>query len=455
MINDALASRFQLAAESWVCDSYSIDIRYLAGLDSNDQYRIWSASVLLAPLPPQRNMSFQINKGKFIAGQLQLSGQSKNGLTKILELAIEGELKVHGKRLRLIADQRLDYYSEMGYRDRWYADLHLQLSGSRILGVEPIDTASIDSELRKSNPPFDGLTDLISWLGLSDSTLGTSQPSLALRINPPVDIIFEKCGLNSGVLTLILHAHPKFDVNRLSLGMLIFPREGLEARQQISSQIAWKRVRNGRREGVANVQIESAESALVMLLIENSTVRRQWFVDSSRARNNRLLAIQHFDKDLRMIKQAVFEPGSESMKFEVGIASLMFLLGFSPAVQLETDSPDLIVTTPAGKIIVVECTTRIADFSSKLGKLVDRRGALHKSLKNGGHNGNVAGILICALPRDQIAAKASELSIHKIVLIAKEELVSAFERLSFPNDPDKLLTDALEKLNKASTEGGL
>jgi hypothetical protein len=285
--------------------------------------------------------------------------------------------------------------------------------------------------------------------------LGTSQPSLVLRISPPVDIIFEKCGLKDGVLTLTLHAHPKFDVNRLSLGMLIFPRMGLEARQQISNQIAWKRVRNGRREGVAAMRIESAESALVMLLIENSTVRRQWFVDSSRARNNRLLAIQHFDKDLRMIKQAVFEPGSESMKFEVGIASLMFLLGFSPAIQLETDSPDLIVTTPAGKIAVLECTTRIADFSSKLGKLVDRRGALHKSLKSSGHNGDIAGILICALPRDQIAAKASELTIHKIVLIAKEELVSAFERLSFPNDPDKLLTDALEKLNKANTGDGL
>jgi hypothetical protein len=163
LINDAVASRFQLAAESWVCDSYSIDIRYLAGLDSNDQYRIWSASVLLAPLPPQKNTSFQISTGKFVAGQLQLSGQSKNGLIKILEHAIEGELKVHGKRLRLIADQRLDYYYEMGHRDRWYADLHLQLAGSRNLGVEPIDAASIDSELRKANPPFDGLTDLISW----------------------------------------------------------------------------------------------------------------------------------------------------------------------------------------------------------------------------------------------------------------------------------------------------
>lgn len=449
MINDAIASRFQLAAGSWVCDSYSIDIRYFAGLDSNDEYRIWSASVLLAPLPPAKNLSFKISTGKFVAGQLQLSGQSKKGLIKILEQAIEGELKVHGNRLRLLADQRLDYYSEMGYRDRWYADLHLQLSGSRNLGIETIDAASIDSELRKASPPFDGLTDLTSWLGLSDGALGTSQPSLVLRINPPVDIIFEKCGLRDGVLTLTLHAHPKFDVHRLSLGMLSSPRNGLDARRQISNQIDWKRVRNGRREGVAVVQMESVDSVLVMLLIEDSTVRRQWFADASRARNNRLLAMQHFDKDLRMVRQAVFEP-PDSMRFEVGIASLMFLLGFSPAVQLETDSPDLIVTTPAGKIAVVECTTRIADFSSKLGKLVDRRGALHKSLKSSQHNGDIAGILICALPRDQIAAKAAELTSHKILLVAKEELVSAFERLPFLNDPDKLLADAVDKLNKES-----
>jgi hypothetical protein len=448
LINDAVVSRFQLAAENWVCDSYSMDIRYLAGVDGTGQYQLWSASVQLSPLPAPRDLSFKIDSGKFIAGQLQLSAQPKQGLLKIVDLATRGELKVYGKRLQIIADQRLDYYSEMGHRDRWYSDLHLQVMG-RNLGSEPIDAVGIDNELRRASPPFDGLTDLASWLGLSNDTQGTAPQTIGLRVGPPVDLISEKCSLKDGVLLLTLHAHPKFDVNRVSLGVRAFPGNGLEARQQIANQIDWKRARNGRREGLAVVQIESADSVLTMLMIENSMVRRRWFADSSRARNNRLLAVQHFDKDLRMVKQAVLEPGSDSMRFEVGIAQLMFLLGFSPAVQLETDSPDLIITTPTGRIVVVECTTRIADFSSKLGKLVDRRGALDKSLKTSEHHEDITGVLVCALPRNQIAAQASELSKHKVVLVAKEELLHAFEKLRLPNDPDKLLTDAIAKINTA------
>jgi hypothetical protein len=206
----------------------------------------------------------------------------------------------------------------------------------------------------------------------------------------------------------------------------------------------------GRREGSATIALRNADAALVMLSVGSSTVRRNWFLDPTKARNNRLLAIQHFDKDLRMVRQAVLE-SADSAKFETGVAALLFLLGFSPAVQLETDAPDLVVTTPGGQLGIVECTTRIADFSSKLGKLVDRRGSLTKSLQASGHTANVVAAMICRLPRDQIAAHEGELRALNTILVTGEDLAAALERVRVPNDPDRLVAEALARMSTTGT----
>jgi hypothetical protein len=142
-----------------------------------------------------------------------------------------------------------------------------------------------------------------------------------------------------------------------------------------------------------------------------------------------------------MVRQAVLE-NADSAKFENGVAALLFLLGFSPSVQIETDSPDLVVATPFGRIALIECTTRIADFSAKVGKLVDRRGVLAKALHASKHPANVAAVLVCRLPRDQIAAQAEELRTHKVILLTREDLEAGFDRLRVQNDPDQMLDDA-------------
>jgi hypothetical protein len=170
-------------------------------------------------------------------------------------------------------------------------------------------------------------------------------------------------------------------------------------------------------------------------------VRRHWFLDVAKTRNDRLVVSQEFDKDLRMLKQAILEPVDQN-RFETGIASLLFLLGFCPAVQVETNSPDLIVTTPAGKLVVLECTIKIADFNSKLGKLVDRRGIAAKALQRSHHNYEVHAVLVSAQPRDQIAVDEKELREQKVILLTKDDLTASFDRVRFPSDPDQLLNDA-------------
>jgi len=246
-------------------------------------------------------------------------------------------------------------------------------------------------------------------------------------------------------LDVTLHAHPAFDVDNVGLAVRAGPRDGLNSRRQVAREIKWGAVRDDRREGTAQIELQHADAVLAMLMIGSSTVRRQWFLDPAKARNNRLLAIQHFDKDLRMVRRAVIE-SSDSSKFENGVAALLFLFGFSPCVQIETDSPDLIVTTPGGRLAIVECTTRVSDFTSKVGKLVHRRGALTKSLQASGHPAQVAAVLVCRLPRDQIAARSDELRTHNLILVAGEDLAAGFDQVRFPNDPDLMLEEAQARL---------
>jgi len=444
LTNEIIKQTFLEAADAWVCDGYSLDIRYLAEVDG-DAILLWDASVALNPLPAKQDLSFRIESTNFIVGQIQRPHEKKKSLLTLLDKAAEGVLQLSDKELTLPGDKPYDFYSEMNQRERWFSELHLQVSGDR----RPLPSlnllATIDNTLRSSQPPFDGLADAASWLGLVAPGTSANPPSIGIRVGPPVDLIFDRCKLVDDRLLLTLHAHPKFDIANLGLAIRSVPGSGLDARKQVSSEIRWSRVRNGRREGTAQIDLERADNVLAMLMIGSSTVRRQWFLDPAKARNNRLLAIQHFDKDLRMVRNAVLE-SSDSSKFEKGVAALLFLLGFNPSVQLETDSPDLIVTTPGGRLAIVECTTRIADFASKVGKLVDRRGALSRSLDASGHPALVSAVLICRLPRDQIAVYADEVRAHNTILVTGEDLAAGFDRVRFPNDPDRILEEVHARL---------
>lgn len=444
MSNEDFLQTFIRAADAWVCDSYTLDIRYLASVEDNN-ISIWDASVLLSPNPVERDLSFKFDSETFIVGQIQRPGVRKSELMKLLKKAANGEIEIAGRKAKLAVDVALDYYSEMSHRERWFAELHLQVIGAPKPQPPNIELAAIDNALRASDLPFDGLTDAAAWLGLRSPGSAPTAPSIALRVLPPVDLIFEKCLLKEDRFTLTLQCHPKFEVGRLRIAVRAVPGGALDGRKQIAELITWSRVRESKRVGVAQIELKQADNVLAMLMIENNTVRRQWFIDPAKARNNRLLAIQYFDNELRMVKQAVFE-STESAKFEHGVAALLFLMGFTPSVQLENNAPDLIVTTPGGKLAIVECTIRISDFATKVGKLVDRRGALAKQLSANGHPAEVVAVLICRLPRDQIAAQAAEPRAHNIILLSGNELQAGFDAVRNPSDPDKLIENALVRL---------
>lgn len=433
---DAVAA-FLDAADGWLCDNYSLDVRYIAHR-KEQHWTIWSASVGLSPIRAEQHHELKVSSKTFVLGQHH-AVLTKASARRILREASKGTLHVHKRTLSLMPTADLSYYSEMQQRDRWFCDLHLQVQGIRLPLPSPTDASRIDNHLRGNEVPFDGLEDAAAWLGLPAPWLSAQPPSITLRVLPPVDLMFDSCLLRENDLSLTLKAHSEFDTSKVGLAVRAVPGDGLLTRRQIGKALTWQS--DGDLQSARlSVPIDRADNALTVLMIGDTVVRRQWFIDSARARNNRYFAMQHFDKDLRMLRKAVLE--SNGREFEAGVAALLFVLGFSTGAPAETDAPDLVVTTPQGRLVLIECTSKLSDVMAKLGKLVQRRGALSESLKNAGHVGDVVAVLVCRVPRAQIAVQLDDLKAANVVLVAGELLLNALETVRIPRDPDVLLDQA-------------
>ena len=345
-MNNTYRDQFLMASNDWVCEACSIDIRYVAK-KNGDKQQLLTASIVVAPLPSTVDMSFSLETSEICAGQIQLSGLSKYKLLEILNRAVKGKLEINGLSLQLFCDSEYDYHSDLSHSDIWFTELKLQVIGSRdaTLPLSHIDACKVDDALRKCSPPFDGLADLTGWLGLKNPLLSHECPSIIISVLPPVDIDFVESNLDKDVLNLHLNSHPNFDLSSLTVAIRAVPGTGLKSRKQVTSEFKWKSASKGVRKGAARIRLVNADSALAMFVIGDITVRRQWFLDPTKSSNSRLVTVQHFDKELRKIKAALFE-STDSARFELGVAALLFLLGFSSSVQLEDDSPDIVVTTP-------------------------------------------------------------------------------------------------------------
>ncbi len=91
-----------------------------------------------------------------------------------------------------------------------------------------------------------------------------------------------------------------------------------------------------------------------------------------------------------------------------------------------------------------------ADLPAKIGKLVDRRGSLAKAMISSGHPAELAAVLVCRLPKDQMANQVSAIQANNVILLSGEDIESSLARVRYPADPDKLLEDALAALAAAS-----
>jgi hypothetical protein len=450
----SVTNQFLESAEAWLCDAYSLDIRYLA---SKDQVGIHLLDALLiaTPFPPvKEDHELELDIGTTLAGRQVLTNVSRKKLLEIFSIATSGQISVNGLTLKLDSNRALDFYSEPHTRETWLANLHLQVLGPSHLQQSAFQASNTNRLLRTAAHPFDGIDDLCSWLNLSDPRQSGKACGINLRVLPAIDVFIDTDNLEGNIFSLRLESHFKVATKNVGLAIREFPGNGIATRQQIAPSIKWEKSKNKRRIGTVKTSLQNADSVLTMLSVNGLTVRRHWFVDQSKAVNPRYVAMQLFDRELRYLRQCVLLDSSEvskndSARFEKGISSLFFLLGFAPGDQLETDAPDLIMMSPNGRVVLVECTVKISDFRNKLEKIASRRRELTQKLESTGHNLGVDALLVCGSQRAQISVDQKHLNDSEVTLFTREDIEQAFFRIRNPVSPDDLLKEANKSLVQA------
>lgn len=196
------------------------------------------------------------------------------------------------------------------------------------------------------------------------------------------------------------------------------------------------------REGRLTERREGVDGALVMLSVGGYPVRRQWVVGGHRAKGVREAAVQAFDHGWEKLRDNLINQ-RDSRGFEKAVATLAFLLGFQVAAYTDGEAPDLVLFAESGRVILVECTLKTSVVRSKMGKLVDRRGAVSDHLSKIGTAANVVCLLVCQSTRERILVEEEDLKKASVLLVAQENLNNLLMRIGSNTSADKILDAVL------------
>jgi hypothetical protein len=177
--------------EQWLCEDYALDIRYLASTGEVGN-ELLDATVVLNPLPPAVDNSFQLAFPGLLAGQWQVPSVDKTTLVSIVREATTGSLVVHGLTLTLPRDIDYRFQSSVVDQNTSFSPQTLQILGRP--QAPHSQAAAIDNALRSSSPPFDGISDLSIWLGLRTPD-PSSLSSITITLKPPVDMMFDRSSI--------------------------------------------------------------------------------------------------------------------------------------------------------------------------------------------------------------------------------------------------------------------
>lgn len=446
-------NEFRKLAKEWLCDNYYVSISYIAR-KKDDLLNIVEALISFSPIPPQENSALHLDLGEVVIGKDNIYQLKESESLRIISSAIRGKLTVNKKEMALSSIRNYNYHFASSERYRWFYDQKLKIMSDYNHELFKINLFEVDNLLRVSSPPFDGLADAANWIGLHDINQADPIESIDLIVLPPIDLMNNECRFRGGLLSIKIVALYGIDVQAVHLSLTAHPSANLSSRKIVDSKISWseKEAKDGKYlEGNCSISLNDTDSVLVMLMAGKSIVRRQWFIDNEKSRNSRLHAVNTFDVDLKMTKRALFDD-TDSNRFENGVSVLMFLLGFASCVQIETDSPDVIMQTPKGGLVLVECTLRISDFSTKLGKLIDRRNKLKEALQSSGLQNKITIILVCRQPKELFKSKTQELLANKALLFSEENLRDSIIKFNFFNDPDKIIEEAERELENAAID---
>ncbi len=426
----------------------------IKGLDGN---HLFSGRIVFEPTSQGLNLSPLSFESEHILAERHVFKIEANEIATILEEAKEGRIKIKDKLISLIVKQDNHLSVNFSFVDQSIVNEAIyegfRLPSLRIDGDRKYELLAIvgdellDWELKATDKPFYNLGDLLMHFGLpAYKQTGDSTSFEVIAKAPGLIENTSRILEDNAIIDCIVASN--LNTKKIKMGYRLFKRDEIERGKIDGHLITWI-LKDEINIGHCEIPAENTSVAQLFLSYEEIAFHQSWIIDPDKHLNPRHGIHQLFDRDLKILSELLFQPDADkATDFEFGISSLLNLLGFTVSnygrIKKLQDGPDIIITTPAGHIGVIECTLGLLNNKDKLSKLVHRTNAIKEKMLLAGYGHlRIQPAIVTPLSKEAVSADFEKAGKHGIAVICKEDLENFLKQVTlFPN-AEKLFEDAI------------
>ena len=322
-------------------------------------------------------------------------------------------------------------------------DFVLTISGTRHLFTN--SNARFQNDLRSAATPYDSVADMAGELGLRN--VRWDMCVLDISAQPIVSIDMSRT-IQGTTATLGLVAPKDADVTPARLGYRVQGADGkiLKRGAVDGADLEW---RNCGALSVGEHQLDVPRGAAIQCFASynGQWLHQGWITDPLASINARRVIHETFDDKLSQTERCFFDRKTREKNgrvVETGIANLLYMLGFAVdplAATHMTDGPDVLASTPAGDLIVVECTTGAMQNDGKLSKLLSRLGMVRDRLGSTGNSHiRLVAVMVTTLDFENVTdlKQATE---NGVIVLTSENITSLMGRTKSAPDANLLFEE--------------
>ena len=305
--------------------------------------------------------------------------------------------------------------NQHGYHDASYQPFHEQglLAQNRleVLSITGANNPVIghaihyDWEVRASDTPYDGLQEL-----MTEYNLGPLENYITLEFVAYNVAAFDFSSSVDGTTAhMVVRLAVKADTDQFKLGYRVSSQGKIQSRGMLPGDAFRWTDRGGYKEGTSDLEVPNAAVIHCIANYAGIAEHHGWMLDPNVVQNPQRAVYETFDRKLEFALEVLGrEPkGSRARDLETVCGWIFWMLGFSVANLGGTDrtqeAADLLVTTPAGHMAIVEVTMGLLKAENKLANLHDRAQAVRKSLDNSNNKHiRLLPIIITTKTREEI-----------------------------------------------------
>lgn len=397
-------------------------------------------------LAPKSFASSEIVAGRFLLSALGLSPDD------VVKSALDGKIATPGGEYAFLPQITGGYAAT-------FIPLHpevlAQQSRTGVLQIRGTDQCDhwqnqvLDWALRSADAPYDNLNELSIDFGIG----GLIERSTIIEaVAPNVVAIDLSNQVTDGTARIGVLATKGIDRSKVSIGYRVLDKGTVTARMTVAGDILDWIEEEARDVASTEIAVPPASIVNCYARYDGVTYHSGFVVDPSLAQNPRRAAYERFDPELRALAEALATNDRKRARdVEPAVAGLLWMLGFNTfhmgGTKVMQDGPDILGATPAGHVVVVECTIGTLKADSKMPKLLARTAAVREQLSKAGHaHLRVLPVMVTTLPRGEIASELGDAVSSGVYVIAGDDFQEAIGRTLILPHADQLFTEAEQSL---------